>query len=70
MTRGLLKLLVSLGCGGSQIYMKSEFLQQIRDEYILITILALGKKIIQKKINNLREHKTIQSSLAKLKTTT
>ena len=69
MTRGLLKLLVSLGCGGSQIYMKSEFLQQIRDEYVLITILAVGKNTSEK-INNLREHKIIQSSLAKLKTTT
>ena len=69
MTRGLLKLLVSLGCGGSQIYMKSEFLQQIRDEYVLITILAVEKNTSEK-INNLREHKIIQSSLAKLKTTT
>ena len=69
MTRGLLKLLVSLGCGGSQIYMKSEFLQQIRDEYVLITILAVGKNTSEKR-NNLREHKIIQSSLAKLKTTT
>ena len=69
MTRGLLKLLVSLGCGGSQIYMKSEFLQQIRDEYVLITILAVGKNTSEKR-NNLREHKTIQISLAKLKTTT
>ena len=69
MTRGLLKLLVSLGCGGSQIYMKSEFLQQIRDEFVLITILAVEKNTSEK-INNLREHKVIQSSLAKLKTTT
>ena len=69
MTRGLLKLLVSLGCGGSQIYMKSKILQQIRDEYVLITILAVEKNTSEK-INNLREHKIIQSSLAKLKTTT